>query len=327
MNEPLVSVIMSTKDTEKYMLEESIDSILNQTYKNLEFVIVCDGSVQDYEVIKRYSDARIKIIKHETSIGLTKSLNECLRIAKGKYIARMDSDDIAKKNRLQVEVKFLEKNKNIGICSTFAQYIGNRKGFLIDTFNRPQEKKAELLIYNNIVHSGVMIRKKFLIDNNLQYDENYKYSQDYELWTRCCSITDIAVIPKICMKYRVHNTQISTSKREEQNELCRNIFTKQIEKLGLDDVEKKVEMIFYLSKKSKKQYDNQEIVEFIKEVINKNDLQKNYDKKALSKILYYRYFVMKHKELPILKKALVLCKFNALELITKKILYTLIGMI
>lgn len=291
MKKILVSVIMSTKDTEEFMLKDSIDSILNQTYDNFEFIIVCDGSEKDYNFVKRIQDKRIKIIKHENSIGLTKSLNEALKICRGKYIARMDSDDYSLKDRLKIQVDFLEKNQNIDICGTYAKRFGDRNDYIIDVFNEIQDKKAELFIYNRIIHPSVMIRKSFIEKNNIVYDEEFKYSQDYELWSRCCMLTNIYVIPQVCMKYRIHNAQISTAKVEEQNALCKIIYLNNLKRLSEKFLEEDTKYLFYLSKKSTENIPKKQIKQFIKKVIKENYTKKIYNDKSLKKVLYYRYFV------------------------------------
>ncbi len=314
----LVSVIMSTKDTEEVMLKDSIDSILNQTYDNFEFIIICDGSEKDYNFVKKIQDRRIKIIKHETSIGLTKSLNEALKICKGEYIARMDSDDYSLKDRLQIQVDFLENNKNIDICGTYAKRFGDRNDYIIDLFNEIQDKKAELFIYNRIVHPSVMIRRSFLEKNNIVYNEDFKYSQDYELWARCCMITNIYVIPQICLKYRIHNAQISTAKVEEQSLLCKEIYLNNLKRLSENFMEGDTKYLFYLSKKSTDNIDKKNIKQFIKKVIKTNYEKRIYNNKSLRKVLYYRYFISNLKHLSFLDIIFCIIYSNLIGLYIKE---------
>lgn len=316
---PKISVIMSTYNTDKEFLKSSIESILNQTYSNFEFIIVCDGSVNDFNIINEYDDERIVIIKHDKSVGLTKSLNEAIKISKGEYIARMDSDDISLKNRFMVQLNFLEKNKNINICSTFCKYIGDKNNYNIDLFYKKEQKKAELFIYNRIVHPSIMIRKSFLSDNNILYDENYKYSQDYELWSRCCKITDIYVIPKVCINYRVHAGQISTAKVQEQNELCRNIYTRNLNSIDFPNAIDNTKYLFYLSKKGNYNISYEELKDFINKVVALNRKKNIYDEKELTKILYYRIFVVKFGKMSLFQFFEVFIRGNIIGLILKKI--------
>lgn len=316
--EPLVSVIMSTKDTEISMLKDSIDSILNQSYDNFEFIIVCDGSQNDYNFVNKIKDKRIRIIKHGTSIGLTKSLNEALKVCEGEYIARMDSDDYSLKDRFQTQVDFLNNNQNIDICGTFAKQFGDKNDFIIDLFNNIEDKRAELFIYNRVIHPSVMIRKSFLENNNIIYDEKFKYSQDYELWSRICTIANIYIIPKVCLKYRIHAAQISTAKVKEQNALCKEIYLNDLKRLSDKFSTEDTKYLFYLSKKSEEDISKKEIKQFIKKVLKENNESKIYNNRSLKKVLYYRYFVSNIKRINLLE--VIYCTFysNLIWLYIKK---------
>lgn len=297
MNMPKISVIMSTYNTEKEYLEKAIESILGQTYKNFEFIIVCDGSEKDLKILNNYNDDRIIIIKHNESRGLTKSLNEAIKIAKGKYIARMDSDDISLKNRFAIQVKYLEKNPNIDICSTFTKNFGSSKKNNINIYNNPEGVKAQLFLYNNIAHPTVMIRKEFLEKNNILYDETFRYSQDYELWTRCSKITNIYAIPKICLYYRMHNAQISTAKIEEQNKLCERVYLRNLEELNIENSKDKVKYMLYLNEKLNNNVNKEELLEFIYEVIENNKKKLIYDSKILERILLSKFLKINMKNI------------------------------
>ena len=177
-NDILVSVIMPTYNTPEEYLKKSIESILNQSYSNIEFIIICDGCIEDEKIIENYKDNRIKIIRHTKNEGIAKSLNKAIDIAKGKYIARMDSDDISLKNRIKMQVQYMEKNKNIMVCGMDAKCIGETKR-IKSTYNiRPQEVEIQLLYMNCMIHPTVMLRKSFLDENNIRYNEDFQCSQD-----------------------------------------------------------------------------------------------------------------------------------------------------
>lgn len=294
MNKCSISVIMATKDTDEKMLRESIESILKQSFEDFEFIIVCDGSVSNLKICKEYQakDSRIKIIEHKDSKGLPVSLNEAINVAEGKYIARMDSDDISLKNRFSIQYKFLEKNNNINICSTFAKNFGDKNKYIVNAFNKPKDSKAHLLVYNCAVHPTVMIRRSFLIKNNIRYNPQFKYSQDYELWARCCMITDFYIIPKVCLLYRVHNKQISTAKIKEQNKLCEEIYYNNLKNLDDDDTLSDVKYLMFLGGKTYEKISNIELKNFIKKIIKCNKKKKIYNEVALKKILFFTYAKM-----------------------------------
>jgi len=287
----LVSVIMSTKDTPEDYLTKAIMSILNQTYKNIEFIIICDGSETNYATLKKISDNRIKIIKHDKSQGLTKSLNEAIRMSTGDYIARMDSDDISLKYRIETQVRFLEKNPDIDICSTLFKQFGDIDNTVITLYNNPDGIKSELFLDNRLAHPSVMIRKSFLDKNNILYDENFKYAQDYELWSRACHITKIAIVPKLCLLYRVHNKQIGYEKKNEQLELCKKIITRNLKHLEIDINDKTIDNILFLSRKQPKKIEKKDIESFIKLLLDNNKNLKIYNNRLFKTVLYYNYTI------------------------------------
>ena len=243
----LVSVLMSTKDTKKEFLIKSIESILKQTYKYFEFIIICDGGLNDYNIVKNIKDSRIKIVTHEKSIGLTKSLNEGIKYCSGEYIARMDSDDYSLKNRLKKQVEFLENNSDYDICSSFTRNFGKNKKFNITLFNDNEWIKSQLFVNNIISHPAIMIRKSFLLNNKINYNEFFVYSQDYELWCRCKNKTKIFIIPSILLLYRVHDSQISTAKILEQRKYKNEIIMKNFNELNLEKSESNMDCIEFFN--------------------------------------------------------------------------------
>lgn len=293
--EPKVSIVMSTLNTPEKFLEESINSILNQTFNNFEFIIIIDGG-QDYEIIKKFNDERIKIIKHNTSIGLTKSLNEGIKISKGKYIARMDSDDISLQDRIMKQVEYMEKNNDIDITSMYYERFGDINKKVREVFYKPNELKCKLLFTNVIAHPAVMIRKSFLEENKIEYNEEFIYSQDFELWTRACKKGNIAIIPEFGLRYRIHNKQISTEKYNIQTELFYKILKRNLEELEIG--KENIKYILMLNGREKIS-NKKELKNFIKLVIKQNENKQIYDKKELKKVLkiYYNIACIKSKKI------------------------------
>ena len=227
----IVSVIMPTYNTPEEYLKKAIESILNQSYSNLEFIIICDGSVNDEKIIEKYKDSRIKIIKHAKNEGIAKSLNEAMNIAKGKYIARMDSDDISLKNRIKQQVKYMEENNDIVVCGMNARCIG-KSNKIKSTYNRKSEEIGVQLLYMNcVIHPTVMLRKSFLDKNKIKYNEKFTCSQDYELWTRIITNNNFAIISKVGLLHRVHSKQISQKKGNIQKRLREEIINENAKKL------------------------------------------------------------------------------------------------
>ena len=209
-----VSVIMSVYNGEKY-LKIAIESILNQTFENFEFIIINDGSTDKTEdILQAYDDLRIKIINNGKNIGLTKSLNKGLKLAKGEYIARMDADDISMPGRLERELEFLDKNPVVGLVGTYYLMI-NRKGNVLHTMKRlteSMELKEKLLRSNQFCHGSVMFRAE-CIKNLGSYREELGPVEDYDLWLRISENYELANIFEFLYKWRLDINSISVTKK------------------------------------------------------------------------------------------------------------------
>ena len=217
MKSPKVTVLMSVYNGEKY-LREAMESILNQTFTDFEFLIINDGSTdRTAEILQSYDDPRIKIINNEENMGLTKSLNKGLLIARGDYIARQDADDISMLERLGKEIDFLETHQDYAVVGTFAKIL-NKNSDVIHRGDMPIENAQirEFLKRDNcIAHGSAMIRKKCLRDVG-HYDESMARSQDYDLWLRLSKKYRLANIPEYLYMWRKHDEQIEAKHIKEQ---------------------------------------------------------------------------------------------------------------
>ncbi len=190
----MISVIMSAHNEEQHV-SRATESILNQTFNDFEFIIINDGSLdKTYEIIKRLAekDKRIRIISHEKKEGLAKSLNDGIKIAQGKYIARMDADDISLPERLQKQVEFMEKNPQTGAIGSCYQEV-DESGNILPRKQNPQswkDIKKALFFYNPISHPTTMMRKEIL-EKAGTYDETFPTSQDYELFSRIARFSEL----------------------------------------------------------------------------------------------------------------------------------------
>jgi glycosyltransferase involved in cell wall biosynthesis len=223
-----ISVIMAVYNGEKH-LKEAIESILNQSYKNLEFIIVNDGSSdKSLNIIEQYAfkDRRIIVINHE-NIGLTKSLNVGIRKASGDFIARMDADDISMPERFMNFVRFLKNKNDVDIYTTPA-YIINSSGIaskqIPNYFRRNGFHSKMLDYYNSVIHGALIIRTTLLM--KFKYNEEFRYSQDFELYHRLFNNGYAISYDKnnISYKLRHHSDQISNKQYSEQFECFKEIF-------------------------------------------------------------------------------------------------------
>ena len=172
---------MPVYNASKYIVE-SITSILDQTFEDFEFLIINDGSTDDtLKKIKLFADSRIHILNHKKNKGLIKSLNEGIKKSKGKYIARMDADDISHPLRLQKQVQYMEKKHDIGICGTWIKNFGDAN-YVWQTPGDPDELNASLFFESMVAHPSVIMRKEFVQRHNIHYRQRYKYIEDYMLW-------------------------------------------------------------------------------------------------------------------------------------------------
>lgn len=222
-----VSVLMGVYNTPLAYLEEAIDSIINQTYKDIELIIVDDCST-DADTIRYLKRAelecpQIKLIRNFENLGLTKSLNIGINLCKGTYIARMDSDDISMPTRLEKQVDYLEQHSDVALVGsdkiTFGVDIDEYDGSLdrnrIDDYELYRIRS--LLQHSGPAHPSFMFRKQFLDDNEIRYREDILKAQDYGIMVDIFKAGGkISKIKESLIKYRIHGGQISTTSELEQ---------------------------------------------------------------------------------------------------------------
>jgi glycosyltransferase involved in cell wall biosynthesis len=230
---PLVTVLMSVYNGSQF-LKSSIDSILSQTYKNFEFVIINDGSIDNtLDIIHSYSDSRIKIIQSEINLGVSRAKNIGLANSQGTYIAIADCDDISVSDRLETQVRFMEEHPEISACGSWIKTIGNTTEQICPYPVHAQYIKCMLLFCSGLAHPAAIIRRNAL-GTSVYYNECYKYAHDYDLWIQLATSTLLTNIPKILLHYRLHPKQISTQHNAVQ---CQETFMIQynhLQALGLE---------------------------------------------------------------------------------------------
>lgn len=211
MNE-LITVILPVYNGEKY-LRESILSILNQTYRNFELIIINDGSTDSsLEVIREYEkqDSRIIVISRENR-GLISTLNEGIKKANGKYIARMDQDDICLPERFKKQIEFMKKN-NIILCGTYTKIIDENNNYIRDGIVPITHDEILKKLYqssNPFFHPSVIFKKV----DNIFYNELAHNCEDYELWLKYIEIGKVANLSEYLLKYRIELNSITNSGR------------------------------------------------------------------------------------------------------------------
>ena len=220
---PKVSVLMPVYNAEKY-LSFAIESIITQTYTDWELVLINDGSTDKSEKIAlSYADDRIRYYKNEENKGLIYTRNRMIELAKGEYLAFLDSDDLSLPLRLSKQVAFLDNNPAYALCGTWSKMIDgeNREIKKINISVSDDEIKCSLLFANAFVQSSIMIRRQVLAAN--PYDKNYPLAEDYELWSRLSHSYKLKNIPEHLTLYRWHGNNISKERKEHLNHLVNNI--------------------------------------------------------------------------------------------------------
>ncbi|MGQ4280841.1 glycosyltransferase [Bacillus thuringiensis] len=226
---------MSNYNTSEKYLRESIESILDQSFTDFEFIIIDDCSTNNGKsILESFNDDRIKVIFNEKNLGLAASLNKALQISKGEFVARMDSDDISLETRLEKQYKYLKSNSSVGLVASFAQKIGNDKGYIYSMVEEPEKMNVPMFFGNVICHPSVMFRKEVITNNHLKYNEEFKTGQDYELWSRLLKTEKVAIIPEVLLSYRIHNNQISNEKKMDQIQNTMKVYSYMLEGLGLE---------------------------------------------------------------------------------------------
>ncbi len=250
---PKISVLMPAYNSEKF-IAEAIESILNQTFVDFEFLIINDGSTDNTaEIVRQYSakDWRIRFIDNKKNQGLIAVLNQGLKLCRGEYIARMDSDDISYLDRFEKQIKYMDSHKDVGILSCWFEYF-------------PEPKKSEIGHHKEVIrffdvlkgwcinHGMVIIRKDILKKYNLSYNPRFVAAEDYELWSQAIKYTKIRNLQEILYKYRKHGNSICDTQRAIQNENSNKV---------------KKNMLLWLLKTTK----NQNFRNYIKNLIKIND--------------------------------------------------------
>lgn len=214
---PLVSIIMPVYNGAHY-LNDAIDSILHQTFIDFELVIINDGSTDKSEsIVLSYEDERIRYLKNECNKGICFTLNRGVSIAQGKYVARMDCDDISNVRRLEKQVCFLENNMSVGIVGCDLEIFGDgiEKKRYFHFVHTSEDCKAGLLFATCFAHPAVMFRRSIVAQHKLYYDEEYRGLEDFELWWRMADYCDFANLPEALLHYRIHDMQITRNVTEQ----------------------------------------------------------------------------------------------------------------
>lgn len=280
---PKVSVIMPAYNAEKY-IKEAIDSILSQTFQDFEFIILNDCSQDDTEnIILSYQDDRIVYLRNEKNMGVAATLNRGLVVAKGEYIARMDSDDISLPDRLAKQAAYLDSHPDVAILGTALERFGEDIPAQLRSFSSdPQQMKIALFFSCGLAHPTIMMRAA-VIQSLGGYDLAYEGLEDYELWCRVTRQHQVTALPEVLFRYRVHAGQVTRNPSEKYLSRMRSLKNRQLAELGIEPEEELAECYFRFCI-GKRPENLQEVTAFCKlleMVLEANQQTKVYDGKKL----------------------------------------------
>ncbi len=284
---PKVSVIMPVYNGEKY-LREAIESILNQTFTDFEFIIINDASKDSTEeIIMSYADDRIVYLKNEQNLGVAGTLNRGLEAARGEYIARIDADDIAMPERFEKQVAFMDAHPEVGVLGTDIIMFGEdfeEREFIFS--HEKEDLKAELFLKSPIAHPTVMIRNNILKMHSLKYTEKYNGFEDFALWWDIAKHGDIAVLPECLVKYRQHMGQVTKKHKSYYDNVYRDFFDERMSVFG-DEFKDGSEGLLYRYCTSTysnfRENEMIELIEYLKKLRLKNKELKIFNTRSFKK--------------------------------------------
>lgn len=240
---PEISVVIPAYNAERY-IGEAIRSILAQTMRNIEVLVVNDGSTDrtlgEIEACRREDD-RVVLID-EGKLGFVEALNTAIRRSRGSYIARMDADDVALPHRLARQKAFLDERPDIILCGSWARTFGQATSKVVRYPSDPDDLRCAVLFYSALNHPSVMIRRSLFSEEGIYYDPACAESADFGLWVRCARDHRLANVPEVLLNYRVHTAQVTQADAPRQGMLAKQIRLDALAGIGLAPTPRQLEL-------------------------------------------------------------------------------------
>ena len=231
MTVPAVTVLMSVHNGAAH-LEEALQSVLRQTFRDFELLVIDDGSTDASPTILRgCGDPRLAVHRNERNLGLVASLNSGLDHARGEFIARMDADDVALPRRLERQVDFLRHSPQTGLCGTWFRMFGAERSVVVRPPTGAEDMAARLFHESPLAHPSVMLRRAVFARHGLRYSPDFPHAEDFELWTRVALVTELANLPEVLLLYREHAGQVSRLRESVQKDSVRRIVLRQLHRI------------------------------------------------------------------------------------------------
>lgn len=286
-----VSVLMPCYNAGKF-IKQAIESILNQTLTDFELIIIDDCSTDDtVSIINGIKHERIKLFKLKENLGNYIARNIGIRNAQGKYLCSLDADDEASPDRLMIQANYLESHPGIGIVASNYEVVDNQGNHLAYRI-RPFEHyriKVSLLANNYLLHSSLMVRSRLIKKNGLYYNENYRYSSDYDFLVRFTGKFKVVCLQHFLVQYRIHDNQISKEKEQKQRMIADKIRINQFLNLGMTGNEADFELLnTFMKNRPISSEELDKLMFMLNTMISLNKQQKIYNQNYLKKFLQLR---------------------------------------
>lgn len=306
---PFVSVVMPVYNAEKF-LRAAIESIIRQTYRDFELIIVNDGSTDtSRSIILSYHDPRIVFVDSVKNGGLVAAMDASLARARGIYIVRADADDISMPTRIEEQVRFMEEHPDVGAVSAWMLTTGTTEGYLMRSFTEPEDIRANLLFNTSIAQPASCIRTSVLKSPGLGYGPAFKDgAEDYDLWTRMSRTTKLACLPRPLVRYRLHSANVSTVRATANQVNARAIRRRQLAALGIAPTEEELSLHSHITSPGMGIPQFLEAQErWLEKLMAANSERRVYADESLKKVIRHRWFLLcdanSRMGLPILRYA------------------------
>lgn len=291
-----LTVLMPVYNAAPY-LREAIDSILTQSYRDFEFLIIDDGSTDDsVAIIQSYSDSRIRLLHNECNLGLIATLNKGLDLTHTRYLARMDADDISRPQRLERQMQVMMTEPAIIACGTAIQKFGAQSHALYFPCNHA-EIYCGLLFTPTLSHPAILFDMELLRQEGYYFDPGYAHAEDYELWTRLGTKYRLRNLPEILYDYRMHDAQVSKVHAKVQIDNSLRIQQTLLNRLGIEPSNEEMAL-------QRSLFTRQQRVDFdylmamgnwFDKVLAVNDKSGHFDRPALLKYLGHSWFYLAYR--------------------------------
>jgi len=288
---PEISVIMPVYNAEKY-LAEAIESILNQTYTSFEFLIFNDGSTDNSaNIINGYKDERIKLFSDEKNSGILIRLNQGIEVAKGKYIARMDADDISHPNRFETQINYFLQHQETALVYTNTMVIdshGKRSNYSRVSPKNREDARAQLFFHCNIVHPSIMVKTEIL--QEFKYTPEFELSEDFYLFWQILRKYNVGYVDEIGLSYRSHEKNVCHTENVKQNAVVKKIYSIQLcDFLNKEVNPKEIELHFNTLRSIENLKNYKSAFEWLK-LLRKTNRATNYFQKEYFEIYLSEYW-------------------------------------